>query len=85
MNEEAGLQVITIPHADWRDLKEQAGRIAFLERLLGPVEKSSVDSMQSLLAQFSGTGDICNRMGCFLQLVVHIAECFVSGKQVKVS
>ncbi len=50
-------QVVLIQATEWIKLKEPAERVSFLERLLGTAGKPSVDTMQSLLAHFSGTGN----------------------------
>lgn len=50
------LQVVTVQSDEWSKLGDLVQRVAFLERLLGTAAKPAMDTMQSLLAQFSGTG-----------------------------
>ena len=48
--------MVTVQSDEWSRLSEGAQQVAFLERLLGTAAKPVMDTMQSLLAQFSGTG-----------------------------
>lgn len=56
------LQVVTVQSDEWSRLGDLAQRVAFLERLLGTAAKPAMDTMQSLLAQFSGTGESVEKL-----------------------